>query len=119
MAMTEEQRALGESEIANLQVADERSLELLKEMMDSGDAVPALQAFTAKQFIVLGEGSPGWVMGAAIDPNMITNVGMALMHAFLAGVEWGKAGRDLYRLPVENACDDPTHDHYVGPKEGS
>lgn len=118
MAMTKEQQDAIESEIANLEIADKRSLAQLREMLDSGDAIPALQAFTGKQFKILSHQSMGWTMGTAIDPEMTFNVGMSVMHAFLAGVEWGKAGRDVLRLPAEQACNDPSHDHYVEPKEG-
>lgn len=117
MALTEEQRLKVESEAANADVAFDLAFTTMQEMVAGELAVPAIAHTNNELLETLVHILPGMGMYLAMYPYAADQLRMCLTHAFLVGHELGKAGRELYTLPGEAACDDPTHDHYVPPKE--
>jgi len=114
--MTDEQRLKCESEMENMKVALDRGLGILVEMTGERCVSPAIDKLETICLAKVMRHSYLFAPMTQIDPSLLVQVRIAIQGSFLAGVEWGKANRDLYTLPEDAACDDPSHDHYVPPE---
>lgn len=111
MGLTPEERATINSDIDNMQVAADTASDRIMEYARLRHAFPALTSLSDNDLDTIKRLSPALLVIMQVDEHAQHAIEYALMHMFLTGVEWGKAGRELYHLPSQE-CTDPTHSHY-------
>jgi hypothetical protein len=106
--MNEEQVKHADSDIANVNVAVDKAMAKLQVFLDGHQAVPAVKHIAEEQIRVLVMNHV-MAMGMAnmMDPELGQTLSVAFMTTFLAGIEWGKSGRELVHFWAE--CDHPEH----------
>jgi len=108
MDMTEEQKAQAESDVANAKAALDKGMDVLQTFMDAHQAVPAIKHIEEESLTSLMREHPySMAKAQTMDPELSLTMSVAIMSAFLAGVEWGKSGRDFVSFYAH--CDHPEH----------
>jgi hypothetical protein len=105
-----------DSEMANADVAVGKAMELMMEFLDNHRAVPALKHVSESQMrAIMFSHRAGLSIAVAVEPGLGQTMALSLMTSFLAGVEWGKANRELYNFEAE--CNEADCRHAAGRKK--
>lgn len=111
MELSQEESDMIESEIENLNVADELASMVREDFIDQHLAVPAVTTLTEGYWNRLICFAPALATLELLDSHVGHHIKIAIIQSFLTGIEWGKTNRPLYTLPAIS-CDNPDHAHH-------